>query len=257
MRIDDQVRQQGGNGLLAALPPGVWSALRPHLELTRLRNAEVLCEQGSPGRYAHFPLRGTLVSLSVSLKRIGRADAATIGAEGVVNGIVSGLRHPSYISASVQIGGDCVRIPISALEEVKERSPALREVLSRYADALLAQLLQALVCNMLHPAEKRFARWLLTTHDRMTSDELPLTQENIAQMLGVHRSTVIRVAQPLQARGVIDYSRGSITIIDRSKLERAACECYSAVSRHYSRILLGGDGQSRSRAKGKPGGHGS
>src|SRR5438105_381818 len=125
MRIDDRVRQQGGNGLLNALPPGVWSALRPRLELTQLQTAEVLCEQGKPGRYAHFPLRGTLVSLSVSLERTGRTDAATIGAEGVVNGIVSGLRHPSYINASVQIGGDCVRIPVSALEEVKNRSPAL------------------------------------------------------------------------------------------------------------------------------------
>ena len=251
MPIENRVRTDRGNRLLAAIPLPVWAALKPHLELVELGTDDVLCAQGEPGQYAHFPLRGTLVSLSLDLAHPGRVEAATIGAEGVINGIITSPDHPSYATASVQIGGQSARIPSCDLEHAKERSAALRDVLSRYADVLLAQLLQATVCNVLHPMEQRLARWLLTTHDRMELDELPLTQDDLAQMLCVHRSTVIRVVKPLQNDGIIAYARGRILIKNRRLLERSACECYAAVSRHYTRILANAESLNRPKTKQK------
>jgi DNA-binding transcriptional regulator YhcF (GntR family) len=126
----------------------------------------------------------------------------------------------------------------------------VRDLFARYADALLAQVLQSVVCNALHPMQQRLARWLLTTQDRIASDELPLTQEYLAQMLGVHRSTVIRVARLLQNHGVIRTARGRLTILNRAKLETASCECYSAVAQHYERILRMAEAQRVKNAKG-------
>src|SRR5262249_9757212 len=111
------------------------------------------------------------------------------------------------------------------------------ELFARYSDALLAQLLQSVVCNAFHPMQQRLARRLLSTQDRIGTHELPLTQDYLAQTLGVHRSTVIRVARPLQDNGIIEYARGRIAILDRSKLEKAACECNGAIARHFERVL--------------------
>src|SRR5262249_46061847 len=156
-----------------------------------------------------------------------------------------------------QVPGRCARISTDRLQEAKERSAKLRELFDRYADALLAQVLQTVVCNAIHPMQQRFARWLLTTQERIESDELPLTQEYLGRMLGVHRSTVIRVARPLQLDGIIRYSRGRIIIMNQAKLEKAACECNGAVGRHFDRLLPLADlfhvrsvkGSSRNRRK--------
>lgn len=235
--VRDEVRGEDGNRLLGAMSAADWSRLKPHLELVALEANQVLSEHGKPLAHAYFPLRGALVSLSVDLKGTGTVEAATVGPEGVIGGIATGPEHPAFCKASVQIPGPAVRIATATLQTAKEESSRLRDIFYRYADALLAQLLQATVCNVFHPMQQRFARWLLLAQDTMTGDELRLTQETLAAMLGVHRSTVIRVAGPLQEKGIIRTVRGRITIIDRAKLEQASCECYWAVQRHYARVL--------------------
>jgi DNA-binding transcriptional regulator YhcF (GntR family) len=125
----------------------------------------------------------------------------------------------------------------------------VRDLFDRYADALLAQVLQSVVCNVFHPMRQRLARWLLMTQDRIGSNELPLTQEYLAQMLGVHKSTMIRVARSLQDDGIIRNARDRLTVLDRAKLEKASCECYGAVARHYERILRLAEAQRVRNAK--------
>jgi CRP-like cAMP-binding protein len=235
MTIEDAVRRS--NRLLAALPLDVWQGLEPHLELVDLRADQVLCEPGRPLAEAHFPLTGTLISVLVVLRDGKAVEAATIGREGVVGGIVTDPEHPAFAKAIAQVAGRSARIRLSKLQAAKERSGKLRDVFDRYADALLAQALQSVVCNAFHPMQQRLARWLLTTQERIESDELPLTQDYLARMLGAHRSTVIRVARHLQEGGVIRYSRGRITVLNRTKLAKAACECNTAVGRHFERVL--------------------
>jgi len=237
MKIEDSIRRKTGNRFLAAMPAGVWDDLKPHLELVELASGHVLCTSGKPLTEVHFPLTGTIVAVLVSLRDGPAVEATMIGREGVVGGIVAGAGHPSFARAIAQVAGWSARISATRLQETKERSPKLRDLFARYADALLAQLLQSVVCNAFHPMQQRLARRLLSTHDRIGTHELPLTQDYLAQTLGVHRSTVIRVARSLQENGVIEYARGRIAILDRSKLEKVACECNGAIARHFERVL--------------------
>jgi CRP-like cAMP-binding protein len=235
--IEVSIRRKTGNRILAAMPPDVWQDLKPHFELVDLAPGHVLCESGKPLTETHFPLTGTMVAVLVIL-RDGRAVEATIiGREGVVGGIVTGPDHASFATAIAQGPGRCARIATSRVQEAKEHSAQLRDLFARYADALLAQVLQSVVCNAFHPMQQRLARRLLAAQDRIANNELPLTQDYLAQMLGVHRSTVIRVVRPLQENGIIQYARGRITVLNRGKLEKAACECNGAVARHFDRVL--------------------
>jgi len=237
MKIEDSIRGKTGNRLLAALPSEVWQDLKPHLELVDLAPDQVLCASGKPLTETHFPLTGTLLSVLVILRDGKAVEAMTVGREGVIGGIVTGPDRPSFARVIAQVPGHSARIATGRLQEAKERSAMLRDLFARYADALLAQVLQSVVCNAFHPMQQRFARQLLTTQDRIASNELPLTQEYLARMLGVHRSTVIRVARPLQDDGAIRYGRGRITVLNRAKLEKASCECNSAIARHFDRVL--------------------
>lgn len=237
MKIEDSIRRKTGNRLLAAMPDGVWEDLKPHIELVELASGQVLCTSGKPLTEIHFPLTGTMVAVLVILRDAPAVEATTVGREGVVGGIVTGPGHPSFARAIAQVPGWSARIAASRLQEAKDRSHKLRDLFARYADALLAQLLQSVVCNAFHPMQQRLARRLLSTQDRIGTHELPLTQDYLAQTLGVHRSTVIRVARPLQDNGIIEYARGRIAILDRAKLEKAACECNGAIARHFERVL--------------------
>ena len=234
MMIEDARRQ---NRFLSALSPNVWQDLKPHLELVDLRPEQVLCQPGLALAETHFPLTGALITVLVILRDGKAVEAVTIGREGVVSGIVSTPNHPSFGRAVAQIPGRSVRIAASRLQETKDRSAELRDLFARYADALLAQTLQSVACNAVHSMPQRLARWLLSVQERIDSNELPLTQDYLAQMLGVHRSTVIRIARSLQEDGVIRYSRGIITILKRAKLKKAACECNDLVNKHFERVL--------------------
>ncbi|HEY7383883.1 MAG TPA: Crp/Fnr family transcriptional regulator [Beijerinckiaceae bacterium] len=227
------------NRLLAALTASDRALLERRLRVIELPRGKVLFEPGEDVVETHFPVTRAMTSLVLTMKDGTAAEAATIGREGAVGGIVSAGHKPAFARAVVQIPGLAVRIETARIEEAKQCSPALRDLLTRYADALLAQVLQSVACNALHAMDERLCRCLLTIHDRVNADELPLTQEYLAGMLGVHRATVVRVAQPLQKEGLIRFSRGRITILNRKGLERAACECHAAVARHFARVLPG------------------
>ena len=227
------------NRLLASLTQADSATLAPYLRPVMLRAEEVLFHPGDEIDVVHFPCGAAVVSL-VSVLQDGRgAEAATIGREGAVGGIVSGGRKPAFCRASVQIAGPALRLESAHLEEAKSRSLALRDSFSRYADCLLAQLQQSVVCNAVHPLEARLARWLLTTHDRVGDAELRLTQDAMAEMLGARRTTVSPVAGALQRRGLIMYRHGRVRVLNRAGLRAAACECHAAVWRHFQAVAPG------------------
>jgi CRP-like cAMP-binding protein len=225
------------NRLLAALSSQEFAVLEPHLEAVALARGKVLFEPGDDVVTTYFPCDRTMASLLIVTRDGREVEAATIGREGAVGGIVSEGHKPAFGRAVVQIAGAALAIPTSCLEAAKSGSPRLGELFSRYADALLAQMMQSVACNALHRVEARCCRWLLATHDRAQDNMIHLTQEALAEMLGVQRTTVTAVTTALQAQGLIRTHRGRVEVIDRPGLERAACECYAAVEEHFARLL--------------------
>ncbi|WP_394762359.1 Crp/Fnr family transcriptional regulator [Phenylobacterium sp.] len=225
------------NRLLAALGAREFEVLEPHLEPVTLPRGKVLFEPGDDVTTTYFPCRRTMVSLLIVTGDRREVEAATIGREGAVGGIVSQGHKPAFGRAVVQIGGEALAIPTSHLDAAKIGSPFFGDLFARYADALLAQMMQGVACNALHRADQRCARWLLASHDRAGDGVIHLTQESLAEMLGVQRTTVTGVTAELQSRGLIRTHRGRVEIVDRPGLERAACECYRAVENHFARVL--------------------
>ncbi len=225
------------NRLLAALSPRDFTVLEPHLELVDLPRGRVLFEPGDDVVTTYFPCHRAMASLLIVTRDGREVEAATIGREGAVGGIVSEGHKPAFGRAVVQVGGQALCISTSHLEAAKIGSPRFGDLFSRYADALLAQMMQSVACNALHRTEERCARWLLATHDRAGENIVNLTQEALAEMLGVQRTTVTAVTGVLQDRGLIRTHRGRVEVLDRPGLERAACECYRAVEDHFARLL--------------------
>ena len=229
--------QFAGNRLLASLNPTDRAILESSMSSVLLTRGDVLFEPGEDVNYSYFPGPGVVASLVVTMADGRAVEAVTIGREGAIGGIVSAGNKPAFARAVVQIGGTALKMDTSALESAKERSGAIRDLFSRYADTLLAQTMQSVACNALHAIDARLCRWLLTTHDRVDSDEIALTQEYLAEMLGVQRTTVSGVARVLQERGLISYSRGRMVILDRAAIEHCACECYQSVQNHFRAVL--------------------
>jgi hypothetical protein len=175
----------------------------------------------------------------LNLRDGATAEAAMIGVEGAVGGVISAGDKPAFTRGVVQIAGPALRLSTVDLEDAKTRSPSLRDHIARYADCLLAQVLQSVACNALHDVEARLARWLLATQDRVGQDTLHVTQDFMAEMLGVQRTYVTRVVAALAARSALRLGRGTITIVERQKLEGQACECYAYLKRHFERVLPG------------------
>lgn len=225
------------NRLLAALSARDFAILEPHLERVTLPRGKVLFEPGDEVTTTYFPCHRTMASLLIVTRDGREVEAATIGREGAVGGIVSEGHKPAFGRAVVQVGGDALAIHTSHLEAAKTGSARFGDLFSRYADALLAQMMQSVACNALHRTEERCARWLLATHDRAGDKMIHLTQESLAEMLGVQRTTVTAVTGALQERGLIRTHRGRVEVMDRPGLERAACECYRAVEDHFTRLL--------------------
>ncbi len=225
------------NRLLGALSARDYEILQPHLELVDLPRGKILFEPGDDVVTTYFPCHRTMVSLLIVTRDGREVEAATVGREGAIGGIVSEGHKPAFGRAMVQIGGQALAIPTSHLEAAKTGSPRFSDLFSRYADALLAQMMQSVACNALHRTEERCARWLLATHDRAGDNIIHLTQESLAEMLGVQRTTVTAVTGVLQDRGLIRTHRGRVEVLDRHGLERAACECYRAVEDHFAKLL--------------------
>jgi CRP-like cAMP-binding protein len=226
------------NRLLAALPQEAYEALAPSLERVDLQLGEALHEPGGPRRYVYFPA-GSIVSLLYMLENGASTQFAVTGCEGVVGVCVFMSGQTASNRAVVQSAGYAHRMEASVLKRQFERIPALQRLLLRYAQALIAQMAQTAVCNRHHSVHQQLCRLLLLSLDRLPDNEVAMTHERIAQMLGVRRVGVTQAAGRLQAAGLIDYRRGHITVLDRPGLEESACECYVTVRNEYDRLLTG------------------
>ena len=224
------------NDLLAALPVADYRRLLPELELVSLPLGMAVYEPGGKLDYVYF-LTDCIVSLLYVLKDGASAEIAVVGHEGLV-GIalfMGGESTPSR--AVVQSAGFAYRLASRILKREFEQSGPLQHLLLRYTQALITQMAQTAVCNRHHSVEQQLCRWLLLSLDRLRSDELRMTQELIANMLGVRREGVTEAAGKLQAAGLIQYNRGNIKVLDRSRLEGRVCECYAVVKRDSDRLL--------------------
>ncbi|MDQ0395729.1 Crp/Fnr family transcriptional regulator [Labrys monachus] len=232
-------RQRLGNQILNSLPAPAMEALSPAVEYADTRRGESLFEPGDEVTHACFPLGPTVIAFVLPMRDGRMVEAATIGREGAVGGVVSLGLKPAFARAAVRIAGPVARVPIARLEDAKRATPRVHDIFSRYADCLTAQVLQSVGCAALHPLEARCARWLLMTHDRLQEPVLPLTQESLAEMFGVARTYMTRIARLLEERGAISRRRGAMCIEARSVLEEISCECYGRVRRHFERVLPG------------------
>jgi len=225
------------NRLLAGLKPHDLSLLSSALEDVPLASGDVLFDAGQDVDYMHFPEKGAIAGLVLNLRDGSSAESAMIGWEGAVGGVISEGDKPAFTRGIVQIGGRAKRLRTDVLEGAKRKSSTLRDHFARYADCLLAQVLQSVACNAVHGFDARLARWLLSVQDRTGREELHVTQEFMSEMLAVRRPYITRIVGDLERRGAIERSRGRITIVDRDKLEHQACECYAYLRRHYDRLL--------------------
>jgi CRP-like cAMP-binding protein len=224
------------NRLLAALSVEEYERLRPHLEQVSFALGEVLYESGEHLEHVYFPTT-SIVSLLYMMENGSSAEMGLAGNEGVV-GIalfMGGGTMPNR--AVVQSAGGAMRIKAKALQDEFARRGQFQRLLLRYTQALITQISQTAVCNRLHSVEQQLCRWLLLSHDRVQADELVMTQELIANMLGVRRGGVTIAAGRLQDLGAIGYVRGHIKILDRQKLEATVCECYRVVKDEFDRLL--------------------
>jgi len=225
-----------GNRLLAALPQDSLLALLPSLEGVTLPLGMVVYESGGTQGHVYFPT-SSIVSLLYVLEDGSSAEIAVTGNEGLV-GIslfMGGETTPSR--AVVQSAGRGYRIKAAELKQRFESDGVLQHLLLRFTQALITQMTQTAVCNRHHSVDQQLCRWLLLSLDRLPGEELVMTQELIANMLGVRREGVTEAAGKLQDEGMIRYSRGKITVLDRAKLEARVCECYGVVKKEYDRLL--------------------
>jgi CRP-like cAMP-binding protein len=232
VKPDDPVK----NRLLAALPQEEYERLRPSLEPVSFELGEVIYESGERLDYVYFPTTA-IISLLYLMEDGSSAEMGLAGNEGVV-GIalfMGGGTMPNR--AVVQSAGGAVRLKAKVLQSEFALGSKFQHLLLRYTQALITQISQTAVCNRLHSVEQQLSRWLLLSHDRVEADELVMTQELIADMLGVRREGVTVAAGRLQDDGAISYVRGRIQILDRQKLEAIACECYKVVKDEFDRLL--------------------
>jgi len=212
------------------------TALSPHTSEVALSVGRVIAEPGEPVVNVYFPSSG-VVSIITLLENGDRVESLTVGREGAV-GLLAAFGDPRFTSRGVvQISGAALRIDARVLRETANSSATIRDTVIRYAQVTEAQLHQSAACNAMHSIEARLCRWLLTCEDRVGDEILPLTQEFLAMMLGVQRTSVTTAAQALQRRGLIEYRRGRITILDRHGLEHSSCECYRTIEATYDRVF--------------------
>lgn len=224
------------NHLFHSIPQEEWNRLLPHIEQVDLPLGKVLYEPGVKMNYLYFPV-SAIVSLLYALENGSSAEIAVAGNEGVV-GISIFMGGDSTSSrAVVQSAGMGYRIKSSILMQEFNRAGPVMHLLLRYTQALITQMSQTAVCNRHHSLDQQFCRWLLLSLDRLTGNELIMTQELIANMLGVRREGVTEAALKVQKAGFIKYARGHITILDRKGLENRTCECYQVVKSEYERLL--------------------
>jgi CRP-like cAMP-binding protein len=220
------------------LEPDDFSWLEPHLEIVDLPRGKVLFETGEPIRHTYFP-HDAIVSLLTVLHSGGSVEMAVFGREGALGFVSALVTRQSFGRYVTQIPGMASRVTLEWLNEGVATRPKLRHAMFRFTEAFLAQTLQIVACNAVHSVEARCCRSILTTRDRTDRDDVPLTHETLAEMLGVQRSTVSSVTSTLQKAGLIVQGRGTIRITDREGLEATACECYHAIRGIFDKLLPG------------------
>ncbi len=224
------------NKLLATLPEPAYESLLPHLEFISMPVGLVLRESGIPMRYVYFPT--TCIASTTHLTADGNSvEIAATGNEGLVGTpiIMGGRSMPSQVT--VQIAGSGYRVKADIFEQELDKSSGLRHVSLHFTQALMTQKAQTAICNQLHSLDQQLCRWLLLRLDRLRGNEMAVTQEAIANMLGVRREGVTIAASKLHEEGIIQRKRGHITVADRTKLEQRVCECYTVVKTEYDRLL--------------------
>jgi CRP-like cAMP-binding protein len=229
-------REASENRLLRALPLEVSQKLLKCLEVLDMEVRHSVFEPAQPAEYVYFPLSG-VISIHTRMRDGVAVEIATVGREGMVGLeiFLGGEQTPA--SAFCQIPGRAARMTAEAFREAVRDNAPLSALLLRYTQATLTQVSQSAACNRVHSIEERCARWLLMTHDRVPGDRFELTQEFLAEMLGVRRPSVSIAASILQRAGFIRYSRGRVEVVDRAGLESAACECYGVIAREYARLI--------------------
>lgn len=224
------------NLLLSLLSDTEFEEISPHLEIIPMALKDSVFDRDKPVSHVHFPLTCVLSILS-NMEDGSAVEVGTVGREGFsgVDVLIGG--NIATANCLCQISGESCRMPAQAFRHAIEGNSQLRQVSQQYTQAYVSQISQTIACNRLHTTEERFARWVLMTHDRIDGNEFYLTQEFLADMLGVHRPTVSLVARTFQQAGIIQYSRGKMIVLNRSLLEDASCECYGAVARQFKRLL--------------------
>ena len=231
----DRLRE---NRLLALLPAAELDTLRRHAEVVKLRHGDHAIVPDEPIRDVYFPLT-CLLSLVTTMEDGATVESSTIGREGMSGIPVVLNAAQTTMPTFCQIPGESVRVRTEHVRDLYERSAEVRKIFNRYVHTVVVIGSQSAACNALHRVEARMCRWLLMSSDGVASDEVNLTQEYLAAMLGVRRPGVTEVAGKLRSEGLIDYTRGSIRILDRAGMERRACECYGRVKGEYERLFGG------------------
>jgi len=224
------------NRLLVATSPEERARLRALLEPVTLLPGEILLDVDQAIDYVYFPQSG-VISLLTMVKEHQFVETCTIGREGAVGLVTATGSGISLSRVVVQIAGRALRIKAADLRDAITDMPNFQDIKTRYGEALISQILQTLACNTLHSVEQRLCRWLLICRDRTASEIIPLTQEALAEMLGVQRTTVTAAARSLQSRGFIRYRRGVIECTDVAGLKEASCECYELMRNTFERLL--------------------
>lgn len=227
------------NNLLRTLRETDYALIAPRLELGQSEANELLYNPGDNVGTVYFPCGPSLVSLLVSNEDGRDVETILIGREGAVGGIVSLGHLPAYCRIIVKNGGKFVRLPVDHLEAAKSKSITLHHLFARYADCLLAQMFQATACNAIHSIEQRAAKWIIAAMERTGGQVVPLTQEQLARMLGVGRSYTSRVMQTFKAENILEIRRGSLLVRDFEALRARACLCDENVKRHFEEVLRG------------------
>ena len=225
-----------GNRLLATFSREARALVEPFGKMVELDPGEMILRRGEDVHSSLFLVGPTMVTLVVELGASRSIEVASIGREGAAGGIVSCGHAPAFSRAEVLVPGPAFRVPMEALEDAKKRSPFIGNLFCRYSDYLLSSVMQSVACNAFHSISERAARWLLHVQDR-AGDRIELTQEALAGLLGVQRTTVNAVIKELSSEGLINTARGTVRVLDRAGLKRRACECYERLEEHFGAVI--------------------
>jgi len=225
-----------GNRLLSTFSREARALIEPFGEMVQLSAGEIVLNRGDQVKASLFPIGQTMISLSVELSGGRSIEVASIGLRGAVGGIISCGQAPAFARATVLVGGAAFRVPMQPLEDAKRRSTFIGNLFCRFSDYLLAQVMESVACNAFHSIPERAARWLLHAQDR-AGDRIELTQEALARLLGVQRTTVNAVVRELLDEGLISTGRGVIRVTDRAGLKRRSCECYQKLEDHFAAVI--------------------